>query len=169
MKGMEKDEEIEVFLADSSFSHFAKELAEMTLAESKNNRMLAWKEGELKKAMEDRDAFIAFFEGGLSGFVCLVPYQKYVEICALIVKIGRRSKHDGTRLMKEAIKLSEEKYPDKRIVLLANEISFRMGKCFGFVAIDKNDLDDEIRTGCASCPERKNYPDCHCQPMLLMQ
>lgn len=161
--------EIDILLADSSFGHFAKELADMTLAESKNNRMLAWREDELRKAMEERNAFVAFSKIGLSGFVCLVSYQKYIEICALIVKVGRRGKHDGTRLMKVIIELAEEKYPDKRVVLLANEISFRMGERFGFVAIDKNDLDDEIRTGCAACPERKNYPDCHCQPMLLMQ
>lgn len=161
-------DEVEIFLADSSFSHFAKELAEMTLAESKNNRMLAWREDELKKSMEERNALISFSKSGLSGFVCLIPYQRHVEICALIVTVGRRGKYDGTHLMKGIIGLAEEKYPDKKIVLLANDISFHMGRRFGFVAIDKNDLDDEIRTGCALCPERKKYPDCHCLPMVLM-
>ena len=80
----------------------------------------------------------------------------------------REKHHVGTSLMQRVISLAKEKNPDKGIMLLANEMSYGLGKKFGFVDVDKEDLDAEIRSGCDSCPEKINYPVCHCRPMLLM-
>lgn len=155
-------------LTDASFLCYAREIEEMIKSEAEGGRMLAWKAAELQEPIAQGRAIRASRHGETVGFVCLIPHRKEVEICALIVQSELRGKKIGLNLMARAISLANELYPDKRILLMANEDSASLGKKFGFVDVEKEILDEEIWSGCVACVENNNRPICHCQPMLLM-
>lgn len=159
---------VEFVIADVSFGHFSKKLEEMIEVEAKKRKMLAWKEATLSEVIDKGDAVFALVDCGMVGFVCLTLYIQYVEICALIVVSEHRNKKIGSSLMEKAISLAKEKYPDKAIILLSNTISFYMGEKFGFTVVEKSIFDNEIWESCVFCREYKNFPQCHCRPMMLV-
>lgn len=155
-------------LTDASFVCYAREIEAMIKSEAEGGRMLAWKEAELLEPIVQGRAIRASRHGETVGFVCLIPHLIEVEICALIVQSKCRGNEFGLNLMARAISLANELYPDKRILLLANEDSASLGKRFGFVDVEKEIFDEEIWNGCVACVEHNHRPDCHCQSMLLM-
>lgn len=158
---------VEIVASNASHSHFSENLEKMIDPEAKKSKMLKWSEADLKKVINDGNSILALTNKETVGFTCLILYQKYVEICALIVASEHRKKGIGMALMEKAVNLAKEKHSDKIIILLPNKISFHMGKKFGFIVTDKNSFDDEVWENCIFCLEHKNFPDCHCQPMML--
>ncbi len=156
-------------VGDASYSHFSKNLAEMIQVEAKQEKMLEWNEADLKKSIESGDSILALANKKVIGFVCLTKYTRNIEISALIVCPEHRKKGIGKKLMEEAISLTKEKYLDKYIIVFANNISSHIGRQCGFVDIDKKDLDNEFLEFCKDCISNKDFPGCHCQPMMLMQ
>lgn len=155
-------------LTDASFVCYAREIEMMIKSEAEGGCMLAWKAAELQEPIAQGRAIRASRHGETVGFVCLIPHLIEVEICALIVQSKLRGYKIGLNLLRRAICLAQELYPDKRILLLANEDSASLGKKFGFVDVEKEIFDEEIWSGCVACVEKNNRPICHCQPMLLM-
>lgn len=158
----------EFIMADASFGHFAKKLEDMIAVEVKKGEMLKWNEVVLKEAIDNEDAILVLVDEEIAGFVCLILHRRYVEICALIVAFGHRNKKIGTSLMEKAISLAKEKYSDKIIILLPNKISHHLGEKFDFTNVARSGFDDEVWNDCVFCSEHKKFPDCHCQPMMLM-
>lgn len=163
------NENIQHAVGNASYGHFSKNLAEMIQIEAKREKMLEWDEEDLKESIESGDSILASVNKKVVGFVCLTKYTRNVEISALIVDPDHREKGIGKKLMEEAINLAKEKYSDKYIILFANNISSHMGQQCGFIDIDKKDLDNEFLELCKDCMSNKDFPDCHCQPMMLMQ
>ena len=130
--------------------------------------MLNWSETDIRKAINNKDSALALIDKEVVGFVCLILYQKYAEVGALIVASEHRRKGIAMDLMERLIDLAKEKYSDKKIILFANEISFQISRQFNFVIVDKESLDIEILKTCRVCPEYKYLPNCHCQPMMLV-
>lgn len=158
---------VKIVTGNASHSHFSGNLEKMIGPEAERSKMLKWNEADLKKVINDGDSVLALVGKEIVGFTCLILYQKYVEICALIVASEHRKNGIGMALMEKAVNLAKEKHSDKIIILLPNKVSFYMGEKFGFIVTDKNSFDNEIWEGCVLCLEHKNFPDCHCQPMML--
>ncbi|MDD3006053.1 MAG: GNAT family N-acetyltransferase [Candidatus Pacebacteria bacterium] len=162
--------ELKFFIANASFGHYAEEIEKMIRVEAEEGKMFAWSEADLKEAIDDGNAVLFLIGEEIVGFVSLVIYQNFAEVCSLIVATEHRGKGIGMSLVEKAINLAREKYPDRDIILFSNKISFHLGEKNGFVAVDKNILtDDKIWETCPLCSEYKEFPDCHCRPMMLMR
>jgi len=159
---------IEIVVGNASHGHFSKNLEKMIKPEAENGKMVKWGEADLKKAIDNKDSVLALNDKELIGFVCLFLYREYAEISALIVVSEHRRKGIAMALIERSINLAKEKYSDKNIILFANKISFQIGKQFNFVLADKESLGVELWKPCYTCPELKNFPNCHCQPMMLI-
>lgn len=159
---------IKIVIGNTSYSHFSKNLERIIGLEAENGKMLKWSEADLKKAINNEDSVLALINKEIVGFICLTLYREYVEIGALIVSSEYRRNGIGMSLIKKSISLAKEKYPDKNVILFANKISFQMSKQFNFVLVDKENIGIEIWKACDACLERKDFPNCHCQPMMLV-
>ena len=168
MRKVKMNRNIKIVTGNALHSHFSKNWEKMIDPEAKKNKMLKWNEADLKKAISDSNSVLALVGEEAVGFVCLILRQKYVEICALIVTPEHRKRGIGMALMEKAISLAKEEHSDKSIILFSNEISSRMCEKFGFVIADKKSLNIETWKACDVCPEHKNFPDCRCQPMMLV-
>jgi len=162
--------EVKFIIADASFGHYAEEIEKIIRVEAEEGKMFAWSEAELKEAIDNGNAVLALVDEEIIGFVSLVIYQNFVEVCSLIVATEHREKGIGTSLVQKAVGLASRKYPNKNIILFSNKISFHLGEKNGFVAVDKSALiDDKIWETCPLCSEYKEFPDCHCRPMMLVR
>ena len=161
------DKNTEIVIGNASYNHFSKDLEEMIAPEAENGKMLKWSEADLRKTINDGNSVLVLANKEIVGFICLILYREYVEISALIVAPKYRRKGIATTLMEKSIDSAKEKYSDKKIILFANEISFQLSQRFNFVIVDKESLDIIFWKACDICPEYKNFPNCHCQPMML--
>ena len=164
---MNKD--IKIVIGDASYDHFSESLEKMINSEAKNGKMLKWSKTNLKKVINSKDSVLALADKEVVGFICLILYREYIEIGAMVVASEYRRRGIGTVLMKRSIDLAKEKYSNKNIILFANKISFQMSKQFNFVIANKENIGIKSWKACDVCSEYENFPNCHCQPMILMQ
>ncbi|MCK5490805.1 MAG: GNAT family N-acetyltransferase [Candidatus Pacebacteria bacterium] len=152
----------------SSYGHFSKNLEGMIKVEAGKGNMLAKSDTEIKEYIESGNSILALCNGNVVGFVCLINYTDSVEIAALIVNSEYRGMGIGIKLAKQLMYLSKNIYPNKLVIMFANEISSHIAIKLKFVIVDKEILDNEFWDLCNDCPEFVNFPDCHCKPMMLM-
>ncbi|MCX6743218.1 MAG: GNAT family N-acetyltransferase [Candidatus Parcubacteria bacterium] len=88
-------------------------LVTLIAQEAEKNNMLAWAEKELAGQIVKSNAIIALLDGQLIGYVGLIGWKAYVEICALIVEPEYRGQGIGSNLVRKAIELALAKFPSK--------------------------------------------------------
>lgn len=145
------------------------ELANMIAQEAENGNMLAWAEKELAEQMTRGNACIALLGNQVIGYVGIMEWEAYVEICALIVKPEYREQGIGSNLVRKAIAAALKKFPSKQIIILPNRISGKISLKLGFFEKAKAAIKPEIWAACVSCKEVSTFPNCHCRPMIFQK
>ncbi len=151
---------------DELMHYFIEKIQVMIEVEAKKGLMVEHSDAEIEKAIMSGNALVATVDASIIGYVSLISWKNYTEVGALIVDNAFRNQGIGKALFKSVVSLAKDKYQEKRVIVLANDISFAISKKYGFVEKSKNWLDDEVWQLCTGCEEENSFPVCHCRVMV---
>lgn len=158
-----------IIVGSSMEKWHAQALTSMINVEARKNKMLPWDAETLTHSIENGHSLLALKGNQLVGHVCLVVWKNYVEICALIVNPKFRRHGIGTRLLREGVKMAEDLFMKRHVIIMPNEKSYPLSIKAGFDEKRKEYFEPEVWESCLSCKEHKNFPNCHCRPMILQK
>ena len=151
----------------------ANAVCQMISKESKG--MLKRNESDVVAKIVSQEAFLALNSKKPVGYVELGVWpieakmgnNLLVEIEGLVVLPEYRKRGIGTDLVKEAIHLSQKRFPGRRIIALANKNSFPVFEKAGMEEIEKRYLPEALWSVCPKCEDYGNFPSCHCRGLIL--
>ncbi|MFH0739532.1 MAG: GNAT family N-acetyltransferase [bacterium] len=137
--------------------------------------MLKRDESDIVAKIVSQEAFLVLNNKKPVGYVELdawpieakIENNLLVEIGGLVVDPEYRHRGIGTDLVKEAVQLSQKRFPGRRIITLANKNSFPIFEKAGMEEIEKRYLPEALWSVCPRCKDYDNFPSCHCRGLIL--
>ena len=121
---------------------------------------------EITKMITDGDAILGIRDDLVIAFSGILHWRAYVEIAALWVHPDCRGKGIATEVIAELCNLCANKYPDKSVIALGNDVSSKIFLKACFTEVDKTSLETELWEACKGCKEEHIFPQCHCRGMV---
>lgn len=176
---MNKDQEFQILIADTSHEGFADIICEemASSAKARGTGIAKRSPDYIRQKMREGKAVIAFTADGVwAGFCYIETWSQhdYVANSGLIVAPEFRKGGLAKKIKKKIFELSRKKYPEAKIFGLTTGLAvMKINSELGYEPVTYSELtqDDEFWSGCKSCvnydilmsKERKN---CLCTAML---
>lgn len=145
------------------------DVKELLDSEAKKDTMAVHPKERIIEAIVNGDVIIAKNnKEEVIGFIYLIHWKNHIEIAGLVVKECFRKHKLGGKLFKDIFTLAQYKYPEKKIIFFANNVSQKFGQKHGFLAMPELIVNPEFQSLCKDCTKEYKKPqDCRCRVMIF--
>lgn len=149
---------------------FVGQIYELTRSEMNENNLAIKDRAQISREIIDERSFIAVDENSrVFGYVSFHEWHCGIEIMSLVVRSDRRRQGLGSALVAAIVDYARSRFPGKDIIAMANHNSAPIIVRNGFASYSKFAVADELQEACAGCQEEKDFPNCHCQPLIYLK
>jgi len=124
---------------------------------------------EIREELDLGKSLVAFWGQEIVGYVSYRDWGQVIEIMTIFVKEEYRSRGIGQYLGGCIFFKIKNSCPSKKIVVLPNKLSKPIFEKLGFCYFSKAIMPDILRDACGGCPEKNNFPICHCNYMEYLR